>query len=205
MNDQLLQAALATLPDSKTILRPSDAAIDPIYGGGRREAFGAPAWNYYQMLLDANGRKGGTTCGTVLAYWMSLAGWPADMVNRKTDDPVAPGGGFKPGVQITEETEGAKKRGWYLTPDKVGTDWSAGDGYHVDHPPKANSDHVGVVISVSANGDGTFTIETGDGGQEGGASIKRNLRTLSADGKTLTLDGVPARVLGVIRASDTAA
>jgi len=202
LNEELLRAVLATLPDASTVLQPGNAALDPVYGGRVGDRFGAPAWNYYQVLLDANGRKGGTTCGTALAYWMGKSGFPADMVNRKVDDADAPGGGFMPGSQITKEVSGAQKHGYYLKPDAVGTDWQPGDGYHVDHPPKPNSDHVGVVLAVTPNADGTVAIETGDGGQGTGADIKRNLRVLSADGKTITLNGVAARVLGIIRASD---
>jgi hypothetical protein len=142
-----------------------------------------------------------------LAFWMGKAGFPADMVNRKVDDADAPGGGFMPGSQITKEVGGAQKHGFYMKPDAVGTDWQPGDAYHVDHPPKANSDHVGVVVAATPNADGSVTIETGDGGQGSGADIKRTLRTLSADGKTLTNNEtrIAARVLGIIRASDATA
>ena len=200
LNDALLSAVLELLPTASTVLRPGDAALDPVYGGRRADAFGAPAWGYYQRKIASG--SGGTTCGTVLAYWMGRAGWPLDMIDRAPTDPVAPGASFTPGLSVSKIIDGAKRRGWYQA---GGMSWQPGDAYHVDHPPRVNSDHVGAVVSVSApRADGTRIIETGDGGQGDGADVKRNLRTLSADGSTLTLDGVPARVLGTLRATPQA-
>jgi len=201
LNDALLASTLELLPTSSTVLRPGDAVLDGVYGQRKPDAFGAPVWGYYQTILgkndDGTPRKGGTTCGIVLAYEMAKAGWPVEMINRLPTDPVAPGSGFTPGLHISKIVGYAQKKGWYKrTP---GTDLQPGDAYHIDHPEKPNSDHVGVIVGVNGN-----QIETADGGQETGATVKRNVRTLSADGKTLTLDGRSARVLGVIRATPEA-
>jgi hypothetical protein len=193
----LLAAGRDLVPAPSTILRPGDPALDVVYGGRLPDVFGAPAWGYYETKL-AGGRSGGTTCGIVLAYLMARAGWPRGMINRLPSDP-APGVGFTPGWHVTRIVEGAKRRGWYLAPPAGPR---VGDAYHVDHPPKPNSDHVGLVESVSpARADGTRTVTTIDGGQGTGADVQRQTRTLSADGRALTLNGVPARVLGWIRAS----
>jgi len=200
LNDDLLTAATELVPDASTVLRPGDPRIDPVYGGRMGDRFGAPAWGYYQVLLDANGKKGGTTCVITLGYLMGRSGWPADMVNRPADDKFgAPGSGMRPGSM--KVIDAAKVHGFYKLPELVGAAWLPGDAYHIDHPPRPNSDHVGTVASVSdPAADGTRQVETIDGGQGAGADIKRNVRTLSADGKTLALGGDVARVLGVIRA-----
>jgi hypothetical protein len=199
MNDRLLAAVLELLPESSTVLHPGDAALDAVYGGKRPDAYGDRAWRYYQRKIGPD-KSGGTTCGTTLAYWMGRAGWPSDMIDRAPDDEFgAPGAKFTPGMSVSYFVAGAKRRGWYVEEAAVGV-LQPGDAYHVDRPPKPNSDHVGVVISVSAPAaDGTRTVETGDGGAEDGATVKRNRRTLSADGSTLTLGGAPARLLGVVR------
>jgi hypothetical protein len=203
LNRAALDAARAMLPPGAT-LRPDDAAIDPVYGGRKGELHGAPVWTYYQTVLgeseDGTVRSGGTTCGIALAYVLGQAGWPRDMVNRRVDDPWSPGGGFEAGAHLMRLVGGAKRRGWYLGPGASGA-WRPGDVYHVDHPPKINSDHVGLVERVEALSGGGARVTTIDGGQERGAVIARRVRVLSADGRTLTLDSVPARVLGVIRAS----
>ena len=200
LNTRLLAETLKLLPSADTVLRPGDAALDPIYGGRRPDAYGEPAWGYYQRVIgtnqDGTPKSGGTTCAITLGYLMSLAGWPADMVNRLPSDPVAPGGGFTAGLPVSKIVSGAKKRGWYLPPT---TPLRPGDAYHVDHW-RPNSDHVGDVVAVNGQ-----TVETADGGQGRGADVHRNIRVLTSDGgnRTLTLNGVPARLLGVIRATPT--
>src|SRR5271166_2672235 len=123
LNDDLLAAAVALIPPG-VVLRASDAAIDPVYGGRKADLNGAPVWAYYQTILgtnpDGSFRKGGTTCGIVLGYLMSLAGWPKDMVNRSPTDAWAPGGGFTPGEPIAKEIGGAKKHGYYKDAAAVG-------------------------------------------------------------------------------------
>ena len=205
LNDDLLAAALAVVPPG-TVLHPvlgtPDPVLDPVYGGRKPDMNGAPAWAYYQMILgknpDGSVRKGGTTCVITLTYFAALAGWPKEMINREPTDQWATGGGFTPGSMKFLDV--AKKRSWYKSGAAIG-DWQATDAYHIDHVGKPNSDHVGLVETVSdPAADGTRQIGTIDGGQGTGADIQRNTRTLSADGKTLTLNSVPARVLGVIRA-----
>jgi hypothetical protein len=49
--------------------------------------------------------------------------------------------------------------------------------------------------------DGTREVSTVDGGQGTGTDARWQTRILSADGRTLSLDGVPARLLGVVRAT----
>ena len=199
----LLREARALVPEGVT-LRPGDTALDPVYGGRIPDAFDSPAWRYYQERVGP-GKSGGTTCGVTLAYLLGKAGWPADMVNRDPSDPYAPGGGFSVGMHIARIVSGAERpdRRWYRAPGASGDALPRpGDAYHVDHPPKLNSDHVGVVESVSApRADGTRAVTTIDGGQGTGADVKRNERVLSADGRTLTLGMTPARVRGWIRAS----
>ncbi len=203
LSSRLLSATLELLPSSSTVLKPGDPIVDIIYGGRRPDVLGGPTFGYYSTYLredkDGNKVSGGTTCAITLAYLMGKAGWPADMINRLSTD-VVPGGGFVPGAHITRMVTGARarKRGWYIDHP---TELLPGDAYHIDHPEKPNSDHVGEVVGVGEKrADGTRLIETADGGQgHPGYYIHRNTRTLSADGKTLTLNGVPARVLGVIR------
>lgn len=212
MNERLLDEATRLVPGD-VVLRPGDAALDPVYGGRVADQYGAPAWAYYSTKIGPD-TSGGTTCSTVLAYLMSRAGWPMDMIDRAPTDPVAPGGGFTPGMSMSKIVYGAKhppKRSgrsvWYLD---APVEPLLGDAYHVDHPPKANSDHVGVVVRVGDRAaDGTREIVTIDGGAGSGADVQRQTRVLSADGRTLTLilpNGVrvPARMLGVIRAKEEA-
>jgi hypothetical protein len=197
MNAALLGAGRDLVPDASTVLRPGDARLDPVYGGRVADVAGAPAWRYYDVKL-ADGSSGGTTCGVALAYLLGRAGWPADMVNRAPDDAWAPGGGFVPGLHVSKIVGGARSRGFYLGP-QAGP--QVGDAYHVDHPGRPNSDHVGLVKYVGAPlPNGTRAVVTIDGGQETGATVREEERVLSADGRTLTLGGVPARVLGWIRA-----
>lgn len=191
-NPKILAAALALLPSPSDHLEPPDAGLDPVYGGRRGEMFGAPSWRYYQTRLDASGRSGGSTCGIVVGYLAGLAGWPRELLNRAADDAWAPGERFTPGHPIIALVGGAKAAGLYI-PAPV--ELRPGDVYHVDHPPKPNSDHVGIVMSVDGQ-----TVGTLDGGQGSGATIKRNVRQLSPDGRTIALDGLPAHLLGVIRA-----
>jgi hypothetical protein len=206
LNEKLLEATLELLPNATTILKPGDAILDVVYGGRKPDLYGGPVWGYYQTFLgdNPNGskRSGGTTCSTVLAYLMGKTGWPFDMIDRAPTDPV-PGGGFTPGGSLTKIVFGAKKpsRRWYL--DKPGANLRPGDAYHIDHEGKANSDHVGVILEVGdALPDGTRRVVTADGGQgHPGYEVHWNTRILSADGSTLTLNGVPARLLGAIRAT----
>jgi hypothetical protein len=209
MNEDLLTAGTALVPTGTTlhpVLGTPDPVLDPVYGGRGPDMNGAPSWKYYQMILGRNAdgsvRKGGTTCVITLTYLMGLSGWPKEMINRDPADQWATGSGFTPGSMKLISV--AKKLGYYKDPVTAfsGDGWQAGDGYHIDHPEKPNSDHVGMVSAVSAPAaDGTRTVETIDGGQGTGADITRSLRKLSADGKTLTSPlGVSARVLGIIRA-----
>lgn len=202
LNAALLSVARQLFPTPSTVLRPGDPVLDPIYGGRVADIAGGPSWGYYSVHLPGpNGttHSGGTTCGIVLAYELARAGWPKDMVNRSRLDPVAPGSGFTPGMHISKIVGGAKQRGWYRDP--TSTPPQPGDAYHEDHPPRPNSDHVGGILSVSdPRADGTRQVITFDGGAGTGADAQLHTRTLSADGQSLSLDGVPARVLGWIRA-----
>jgi hypothetical protein len=205
MNDDLLAVVLQQIPDESTIIQPGSNEFDDVAGGRRGEAFGAPAWAYYSTFAgqnpDGSKRSGGTTCSTFVAYWMSRAGgWPADMIDRAPTDPVAPGGGYTPGSSLSKIIFGAKRRGWYKNAGSL--DLQPGDVYHVVHPQHANSDHIGIVRAVGeAEQDGTREVCTVDGGQGTGADARWQSRILSADGTTLSLDGVPARLLGWVRAT----
>lgn len=229
MNDKLLAAALADLPDASAVVRPGDPDFEAAAGGRRPDYLGAPAWRYYSTFASVdpagNKRWGGSTCSTFLGKWMGQAGWPGDLLDRAADDPVAPGApgtSFQPGASLSREVAGAKRRGWYVPADSEGFDLRPGDAYHVDHEGRPNSDHVGVVKGVGdPRTDGTREVVTIDGGQGAavqlpgadaaanaalsrGASARWQTRTLSADGRTLTLGSAPARVLGVIRATPEA-
>jgi len=197
LNAALLAAGHELLPAPSLILRPGAPELDPVYGG-RLPGGGDGKWRYYET-------GHGTTCGVTLAYLMGRAGWPGDLVNRDPDDAYgAPGGGFEIGAHISKIVGGALRRHWYLEPGP-GVVPRPGDAYHVDRPPKVNSDHVGLVESISSpRSDGTRLLVTVDGGQGAtGADVKRSTRTLSADGRTLATNGAPARMLGWIRASQT--
>lgn len=228
MNDRLLAAALADLPSPTSVVAPGSTAFDAAAGGRRPDYLGAPAWAYYATFASVdpagNKRWGGSTCATFLAYWMARSnvgadgGWPAAMIDRAPDDAYgAPGSGFQPGASLSKVVGGAKAAGIYVAADSTGFELRPGDAYHQDHPPAANSDHVGVVQSVGPpRGDGTREVQTIDGGQAAkvvvpgadaaanatlsrGASARWQVRVLSADGRTLSLGGVPARLLGVAR------
>jgi hypothetical protein len=207
LNDRLLAATLELLPTATTVLKPGAQILDVVYGGRKPDLYGGPVWGYYQTYLgenpDGSKKSGGTTCSTVLAYLLGKSDWPADMIDRAPTDPV-PGGGFTPGRSLTNIVYGAKKaaRKWYL--EKPGANLRPGDAYHIDHEGKLNSDHVGVILEVGdALPDGTRRIVTADGGQgHPGYEVHWNARILSADGSTLTLNGVPARLLGAIRAPE---
>jgi hypothetical protein len=200
LNDALLDANLKFVPDATTVLSPGNPILDVAYGGRLPDMHGGPAWKYYQTYLDDAKKSGGTTCSTWLAYVMALAGWPAEMIDRSTTDP-APGGGFTPGWSMTKIVAGAQRKGWYRKKPAAG-DWQRSDVYHIDHAEKPNSDHVGQVLEVGdPQPDGTRRVVTLDGGQgQPGYHVQWQTRILSADGSTLTLQGVPARVLGLIRA-----
>ena len=203
MNDSLLAAALQQISDAETVIQPGSPEFNAVGGGPQFVCCGQPAWPYYQMVVSiAPPRSGGTTCSTFLAYWMSVAGgWPADMIDRKPTDADAPGGGFVPGLSLSKIIAGAKKRGWYHDAQAGDVGLQPGDIYHVDHPAHPNSDHVGIVREVRDPGpDGTREIGTIDGGQGSGADARWQTRILSADGKTIALDGIAARLLGVVRA-----
>ncbi len=204
LNAALLAVATQLFPNNATVLQPGSPLFDVIHGGRRPDAFGAPSWGYYSIFVgrnaDGSPRSGGTTCGVVLGYELARARWPADMINRLPTD-AAPGSGFDIGMHVTKFIAGARERGWY---HGAPFEPQPGDGYHADHPPKPNSDHVGVIVSVSApRADGTREVVTVDGGQPPGWYAHRNTRILSADGRTLTLSGVPARVVGYIRADSS--
>ena len=224
MNDRLLAAALNLIPDAGTVIAPGSPAFDAVAGGRRPDYLGAPAWAYYSTFASVdpagNKRWGGSTCSTFLAYWMGMTGWPADLIDRAPSDAFgAPGGGFAPGASLSKIVGGGKRRGWYVAADSHGFQLQPGDIYHVDHVGHPNSDHVGLVRSVGdPRADGTRVAETIDGGQAAavnvpgasaeanaalsrGASARWQSRTLSADGRTLSLGGVPARILGVVRAA----
>ena len=233
MNDRLLAAALADLPDASAVVSPGSPTtgdrFDAAAGGRRPDYLGAPAWAYYTTFAsvapDGSKRWGGSTCATFVAYWMAkAAGWPASMVDRSPADAFgAPGSGFQPGMSLAKVVGGAKAAGLYVTADSPGFEFRPGDVYHQDHPPAANSDHVGVVRSVGEpRADGTREVVTVDGGQGAavqlpgadaaanaalsrGASARWQARVLSADGRTLSLGGVPARLLGVVRGAPAAA
>ena len=82
-NARLLAAALADLPDASAVVSPGSPAFDAAAGGRRPDYLGAPAWAYYTTFAsvapDGSKRWGGSTCSTVLAYWMAQgrAGPPA--------------------------------------------------------------------------------------------------------------------------------
>ena len=202
LGGRVLQVARELWPTPSTVIQQPAPLWDQILGGRVADLYGGPAWAYFATYVgEKDGKKvsGGTTCAILASYVLSRAGAPAAWINRLPTDPVAPGAGFTPGAHFPKMLNGAKAGGFWL--DRPPT-LLPGDLYFVDHPPKPNSDHVGLVLERGPlRADGTREITTGDGGQTcaSGQCAKIATRILAADGSTLTRDGIAARVLGAIR------
>lgn len=179
--DTLVAAALEDLPNPDSVLGEPDPRWDALLGGKKS----ANQWAYYE-------RGFGTTCGVVTAAWAEKAGWPAALINR---DP--PGGsGFKIGEHISRLHDGARSLGWLHTPNKGELPPLApGDILGTEHPSTDKNgnpitgEHVDVILSVTAQPDGTLAIETADGGQEdshGNQAAKRRQRIVHANGTVVS-------------------
>ena len=226
LNGRLRAAALHDLPDPSTVLTLGNPTWDVVLGGRKPYYLGGPTWGYYSTFAgenpDGTKRKGGTTCGTVAAYWLSKAGFPADMIDRAPTDP-APGGGFTPGASISKVLAGAQKRGWLLTGKLapaavagVGVAASTstlvlqpGDYYCIVHDGatydgKASSgEHVEVVLDVSSpNAAGDRSVRAAAGGQKCGENecARWVTRTLTAGGQ-MVRDGEARRLAWIVRAT----
>lgn len=210
MSDDLRSAALEVLPSKDAVLQPPDPTWDAILGGRKGDSFGGAAWGYFAVYVnekDGKKVKGGTTCGIFAAYCAGKAGWPVEMVNRKPDDPVAPGASFVPGAHILRVYEGAQKRGWI----KKGVAPEPGDYYCVTHEgatydgKAVSGEHVGVVIDVSdAAADGTRKVTTADGGQsnaKGEQCAHQNARTWYPDGRLTLTAGDNGKLAWIVRPS----
>ncbi len=215
-NARLLAAALASLPSSSAVLKPPSPLWDQILGGKLADYLDGLTWGYFATWVgknaDGSKKKGGTTCGIVVAYWAAVAGWPRPWINRKKGDPVAPGDGFAPGLHISKIREGARKDGWLITfaaaPSSgpkappatsisgVPVELQPGDLYATEKPgglifdgQSVDSTHVGVIKSVGPpDGKGNREVITIDGGQtcQGDAGPVQcahwNTRVLSPNG-----------------------
>ncbi len=194
--DALVNAALADLPDSTSVLGEPDPTWDERLGGKKS----ANQWAYFE-------RGYGTTCGVVTAAWAEIAGWPADLINR-----ALPGGsGFKIGAHISKLHDGARAHGWLHEP-KHGElpDLVPGDILGTTHPAVDKDgnpivgEHVDVVLSVDPQDDGLH-IETADGGQtddKGNQAAKRRQRVVHANGAVVSSGSGNATVAWWIRAED---
>lgn len=181
LGDAIVNAALADLPDSTTVLGEPDPRWDELLGG----KLNANQWRYYD-------RGYGTTCGVVAAAWAAQAGWPADLVNR---DPPE-GSGFKIGAHISRLHDGARAHGWLHVPNRGDLpDLVPGDVLGTEHDVfdkdgnKTRGEHVDVVLSATPQDDGTLAIETADGGQEdaqGRQAAKRRQRVIHTDGTVVS-------------------
>ncbi len=185
------------LPAPTSIMTDGHPQWNEALGG--RPGGGDNVWAYY--TFDPVSHKYGTTCGVWAAYVAKLAGWPASMIDRREDDG---GSGFVIGAPISRVRQGAKAEGWLhdgselvsgaTAPAVAGAadvcPFKPGDYYCVTHPgPNGRTDeHVGFVVSCSRNSDGSWRIETADGGQTdpqtGRQAATRTIRRLS--GRTLT-------------------
>lgn len=207
--DALVNAALADLPDSTTVLGEPDPRWDEILGG----KLSPNAWRYFE-------RGYGTTCAVVAGDWMKEAGWPADLINRAPED-----GGTATmtsdgqhlakgsiGAHISKMHDGARARGWLHEPSKgVLPDLAPGDILGTEHDVvdkdgnHTRGEHVDVVLSVTTQDDGTLAIETADGGQpdsQGRQAAKRRTRTVHANGAVVSPGSGNATVAWWIRAED---
>ena len=227
LSARLRASALASLPDTGVIVTLGSAEWDLMLGGRKPDYLGGPTWGFYSTFAgtnaDGTARKGGTTCGTVAAYWAAKAGFPVELIDRLPSDPV-PGSGFNPGASISKLYAGAKARGWMLSAPSSSTassstavsgvgaagavELQAGDYYCVVHDgatyngQASSGEHVGVVLDVSApNAEGSRTVRTADGGQTCGGNqcAHWNTRTLTRAGQ-LVLDGAAGRLAWIVRA-----
>ncbi len=227
LNARLRAAALANLPDKDAVLTLGNPTWDLILGGRKPDYLGGPTWGYYATYAgqnpDGTKRKGGTTCGTVNAYWAGKAGFPVDMIDRLPSDPV-PGSGFQFGESISKFYAGARRRGWVVTASAPASARVAGLGDAADARPlrpgdyycvvhdgatyngqPSSGEHVGVILDVSGpNAEGARTVRTADGGQlcgpNGDQCAHWNTRTLTSNGQ-LVLNGSAGRLAWVVRAT----
>jgi hypothetical protein len=102
---RLAASSLAFVPMPKTVLGPKDLVLDAALGG--RD--GDDRWRYWSPL-------DGSPNGVVASYLIGKAGWPKAMTNRSEDDTWVPGDGFVRGADVAKVRDGAKKRGWLVTP-----------------------------------------------------------------------------------------
>jgi len=172
----LLNVVLSDLPNSNSAIDRSSPRFDELQGG----KIGPGRWRRYEDPNDNH--QYGTSCATTLVGWLLEIGAPSDMLNAD-----APGGsGFKIGDHFPRLINGAKTHGWWRAPNTVSA-IRPGDIFFLNHGP--GTDHVGMVVSVTPNSDGSsFTVETADGGQNskgtgGLADIKRQVRTFTSDGR----------------------
>lgn len=171
LRSDLLNVILQDLPTSASTIDRSSARFDQLMGG----KLATGMWGRYQTNF-------GTSCAVTVTGWMLDAHAPPDMLNA----PAPGGGGFVPGAHFTRLMDGAKRRGWWRTPSPGQTpDVRPGDIYMSQHGP--NTEHMGVVVAVTPNADGSLTVETADGGQVSSAAlsgpdIKRQFRTFTKGG-----------------------
>lgn len=223
---RLRAVALVDLPDAATILTLGNPLWDLMLGGRKPDYLGGPAWGYYSTFAglnpDGTKRKGGTTCGTVAAYWAARAGFPADMIDRLPTDP-APGSGFTPGASISKFYQGAQRRGWVRTGGIPGPHLAGlagpplaipqavivpGDYYCIVkdgatyNGQPSSGEHVEVCLDVSApNAKGDRTVRSAAGGQEcGDKQCAHWVTRILTTGGMLVRDGEARRLAWIVRA-----
>jgi hypothetical protein len=147
---RLVAASLAFLPAPHVVVGPRDLVLGAALGGREGERDG---WRYWV----AGDRSPSAVIG---AYLLAKSGWPTDMVNRGERDAWAPGSGHARGQDLTKVYEGAKRRGWLVTPifDAAGRQVPEVGGA-VD---PALGERVAVALECGVVIGGVFTLEPGD-------------------------------------------
>jgi hypothetical protein len=214
LDARLLASSLALLPTNKTVLSPPGPAIDAVLGG--RSKSKKDIWRYWSSA------DGGPS-GVVASYLIGKAGWPLDMVNRARDDAWAPGSGFEPGKDVEKAKDGAKKRGWLVTPvfsnhgespsmagadslvDALDLGFAIGEVFELepgDYFAVANGqgvENVGVIVEV-AHGKKSNNVITVEGClTDGGLPCARWRRRVFRDDGSFSQEVGSQRLLWVIR------
>jgi hypothetical protein len=194
--EKIVSVAKNLLPEKDSVLQEPDPIWDWILGG----RIGNDRWNLYQW---ATGSKYGTTCGIFVAACMVKAGWSKEMINR--DEPE--GSGYKATKHIARIYSGAQKLGFVLNVPTEGIELKPGDIYCQIRKTEwqgkiIEMEHVGIVLNSRKNQDGSYTIETADGGQtakSGRQCAKRVTRSLRGDQIKNEENGAVARLAWIVR------
>ena len=219
LDARLLAASLALLPTHKTLLVPPNPQLDAVLGGRRGDGL---SWRYWS-------KGNGSPSGVVGSYLIGKAGWPMDLVNRAKDDDWVQGDGFVRGADVEKIREGAKKRGWLVTPVfakggevapsvagvvglvelgvvlgesfelEPGDYFAAGDRGSNGNGSSDGVKAVGVVLEV-ANGDGSRNVVTVEGRlTDGGEPCARWCTRVFRDDGSFSDERSAAKLLWVVR------